>query len=991
MLPSLISSLLPRLNLPATVLPPSIITQPASQAVGLATTAMFFVLDAGARPTYYQWQVNSGGGFANVSTGTGGNTANYTTAAIEVGNDGNVYRCMLSNAGGTTVSGSATLTISSLPVQQLAARFQDNTDGIVLNGDFQEESNQGITNYTIQMLCRIVAETNNAQLLTLPNTGNGRTVFLQYNGSGQLTLGDSQSGSVAFATDPPVNTWLLVTLSSDPGNARQLRATWARCNPDQANTVTTVTRANGIEASVLPTTFRVHGGGVATGFASGLDVQYVRAYLNYRSDAQIIADRQGFDPTGARFWWVFRNNGSGGVEVIDVGPIGTRTPTSVLGAVLLTDGPTVPNYGTPAPPESTVPPLAVAHPYVYVNDTPTRTRLQAALTANEFGANKFRNMVNNELATPGVNYGFNAWNAALMYALTGTVSYGNFAVAKVDAYVAAEEARIAANTMTAISGDVYLEVGPELKNLGLTFDWCYSLMTPLQRTRWIAYANQACYNIEFPSLAEWGGNLWPWNGWSVNNPANNYYYSHLEAYMFTGLGTYGDNAGAQHWLNRFRLIKLRDQAFPYFDSLLVGGGSREGTGYGTAVRGLLKLYDWWEKSTGERIADLTTHTLSSFYWTMHTIVPTLNFLVHTGDHARDATAALYDYHREYLQGMLALYPSEIISGVAKTLLAASSVPTVLYSLSFYTDFINNYPAITSRPLTDLNTAYYGSGTGNIFFRSAWNTTAAMIHMMCGPFTESHAHQDQGSILLYCRTWLGVDANSYSASGINPEVITHNLVRIVIAGSVVQQVGYLAPSVLYALHDEAQYSYAGGNITPIYNGHASISKVEREIVLLKPGKVAVILDRVDVVGAGISRIFGMNGYVNPSIAGGVTTFVNGAGTLALHRLAPTGITTTAGAVGGGFPGVFRADADHNVGTSTVFLHVAVMDGGVSSITRIDEGGIIGADIQFADGTQAFVRFSIAGRGGNIIIENASNTQIVNETFATTVETLPLLTV
>lgn len=987
MLPSLIHTLYPRIRVPGAVAPVSILVHPASQTVNLGSTMTLSVSDVGNRPAYYQWQVDTGGGFVNVTGGSGANTPTYVTPTLVEADDGNLYRVLIVNAGGTTISNVATLTLASLPVQQVAARFQGNADGLT---SLAEIADAGITNYTIEMLCRIVAETNNAQLFTLPNTGNGRTVFLQYNGSSQLTLGDSQSGSIVFTTDPPVNTWLLVTLSSDPSNSRQLRATWARCNPDQPSTVTTMTRANGIEPSVLPTTFRINGGAVATGFASGLDVQYVRAYDNYRSDAQIITDRQLADPTGCLFWWKFADDGGGGVTVTDEGPIGTFTPTTMVGAALVTDGPVVPNVSDPAPPESTVPPLASAHPYVYLNDAATVTRLQTSLTNNDAPAVRFRNMVNNELAAPGTNYAFNAWNAALMYRLTGTTSYGTFAVNMVETFVAAEEARIAANTMPVIAGDVYLEVGPILKNVCLVFDWCYSLLTAGQRTRWINYANQACFNLQFPSQAEWGGNPWPWNGWSVNNPANNYYYSHLEAFMYNGLGTYGDNPQAQNWMNRFRLIKLRDQAFPYFDAELVGGGSREGTGYGTAVRSLLGLYDWWEKSTGERIADLTTHTLSSFYWTMHTIVPTLNFIVHTGDHARDATGALYDYHREYLQNMIALYPAQTIAGAAKTLLANSSVTQMAQSLSFFNDFINFFPAIAAQPLTTLYPTYYGSGTGNVFMRSSWTDTAALVHFMCGPFTESHAHQDQGSILLYCRSWLGVDANSRSASGINFEVILHNLVRIEASGSVIGQTAYQNPSILYALHDETLYSYTGGNILPIYNGDPRITKVEREIVLHKAKKVAVIVDRVNTSGAGLSRIFGFNSYVNPSVVGDVTTITNSPGTLVLHRLAPTGITATSGPVGGGYTNVWRTDAAHNVGNESVFLHVAVMDGGVSTVTRIDEGGIIGAQILYSDGTELQVRFSIAGRGGSILIEDASNVALVNEALSpTTIASLPLL--
>ena len=83
-----------------------------------------------------------------------------------------------------------------------------------------------------------------------------------------------------------------------------------------------------------------------------------------------------------------------------------------------------------------------------------------------------------------------------------------------------------------VAGDSYLYVGDMIGDLAITYDWCSTLLTPSQRTRWAAYAEQAVTNVWNPDQAEWGGQPFPWSGWSIDDPANNYFYSFLEATMF---------------------------------------------------------------------------------------------------------------------------------------------------------------------------------------------------------------------------------------------------------------------------------------------------------------------------------------------------------------------------------------------------------------------------------------------------------------------------
>jgi len=129
------------------------------------------------------------------------------------------------------------------------------------------------------------------------------------------------------------------------------------------------------------------------------------------------------------------------------------------------------------------------------------------------------------------DYGFSAADAAYMYKLTGQGQYATLAVSMVEQQVSDAEAAIAANTRPDISGDDYLDVGPMLEDLALTYDWCADHVSPTQKTRWANYAEQAVWNIWNYDNASWGGNPFPWNGWGVNDPANNYHYSFLRATM----------------------------------------------------------------------------------------------------------------------------------------------------------------------------------------------------------------------------------------------------------------------------------------------------------------------------------------------------------------------------------------------------------------------------------------------------------------------------
>jgi parallel beta-helix repeat protein len=91
--------------------PPSVTTDPADIAVDEGQTAMFIVVATGEGTLTYQWQKNG----VDVTGGTGATTDTYTTPATVMADDGAVFHCIVSNAGGNTPSNTATLTVDMLP------------------------------------------------------------------------------------------------------------------------------------------------------------------------------------------------------------------------------------------------------------------------------------------------------------------------------------------------------------------------------------------------------------------------------------------------------------------------------------------------------------------------------------------------------------------------------------------------------------------------------------------------------------------------------------------------------------------------------------------------------------------------------------------------------------------------------------------------------------------------------------------------------------
>ena len=92
---------------------PMVTTQPMDVAICENNDVDFWVVSVSAIPQTYQWQVDNGGGFADI---IGETSTTLTLTNVQAGSNGNMYRVVISNTCGTINSSAAMLTVWTTPV-----------------------------------------------------------------------------------------------------------------------------------------------------------------------------------------------------------------------------------------------------------------------------------------------------------------------------------------------------------------------------------------------------------------------------------------------------------------------------------------------------------------------------------------------------------------------------------------------------------------------------------------------------------------------------------------------------------------------------------------------------------------------------------------------------------------------------------------------------------------------------------------------------------
>jgi hypothetical protein len=109
----------------STGIAPTIDTQPQATAAAPGSTATFTV--AATNATSYQWQLDSGSGFANIS---GATSTSYETPELTELNNGDEYRVVVTGPGGSTTSNAVVLTVQLIGDRYISPTGDDDADGL---------------------------------------------------------------------------------------------------------------------------------------------------------------------------------------------------------------------------------------------------------------------------------------------------------------------------------------------------------------------------------------------------------------------------------------------------------------------------------------------------------------------------------------------------------------------------------------------------------------------------------------------------------------------------------------------------------------------------------------------------------------------------------------------------------------------------------------------------------------------------------------------
>ena len=413
-------------------------------------------------------------------------------------------------------------------------------------------------------------------------------------------------------------------------------------------------------------------------------------------------------------------------------------------------------------------------------------------------------------------YVFTATDIAFMARLDGGAQYCPKAVTMADAYAAKVDASIAAggqpnwggdaNGSDGISSDSYLNIGGHMRDFALPMKWCATSMTPAQAAHWTGIMVQSLYNLWNPTLAKWGGRPYPWSGWALTDPGDNYFYSFTAATMWYEWVTGDAQYDARTW----------PVAAAYFNTIPTGG-SEEGMGYGTSHKSLFESYRFEKNLTGNDYTD--AHLTNSIpYWVWGTTPDFLRFGA-IGDNSRVSNPSLWDYQWVLVSMAREQTPNAAMRSLAAWWLKKADPSCAMTNSINYRDGLTLDCADGTAPTA---LTYWGQSTGDFFWRTSWTDPHALWGLIrAGKYDQSHAHQDQGNVELYANgTWLTTDESVNSHSGIQQGPQNSTTLRFEHNGAVARQVYGSTSTMTVAGTDPATGIHTTANLQPAMGNAAT---------------------------------------------------------------------------------------------------------------------------------------------------------------------------
>jgi len=613
----------------------------------------------------------------------------------------------------------------------------------------------------------------------------------------------------------------------------------------------------------------------------------------------------------------------------------------------------------------------------------------AALNAN-YASSTLRSTTLSEVG--GANqYAYRLYDIALGYAIENDAAVGQYAVDEVEAIVANHESAFA----PFIAGDIApiranaqvfaydrgLYAHQTIKSIALTFDWCYDLLTPTQRTRWMDVCMQIMYAILNPydarihnngNSVDWedtpGGNN-PYT-WAWDTVSSNYHHHHIAGLAVAALAfkdmpaiTYTMQSGnvsldSDYWLNELTTVQLPRMAV-LFDQML-GGGSIEGTNYGKAIHDLYYARAMMRWSTGvDHFAPIATYLESTVMWRAFLTMPDLygsNDTPLSLSHGRNATEPTAVITRDEVYSYaeaLAGNESHPFAGELKKMISqhqyypSGGIWARMQGLGFIMRPV--YDAITEAATYDnMPKVWAASHAGDNILRTGFDADDISVSLRSGELhSGNHAHDDATSVTLWKNGFLigtgqqnrspqdhylggtSVAFDSEDRANVSLVGVGNNTAAWYTADSNVYFT-YL-PDTLYVEDNSGSDGdlYASVEGAPTYGIGSNVTKQQRDVVLIDG--VLLVFDRIECTNAE-NVILQWNTYHDSTINGDTFSWGNGNANAELTLLTHTANwtkTDRATTVRLG-TGLYAHRSDLGSATSHSVLSAINIDGAATSI-------------------------------------------------------------
>jgi hypothetical protein len=415
--------------------------------------------------------------------------------------------------------------------------------------------------------------------------------------------------------------------------------------------------------------------------------------------------------------------------------------------------------------------------------------LSAYDLTNTVAVERFKSVIKSAVSTyPSLPYMFAATDSAMGWKMFAIPGADELAVKQFRVYMKTEvRDLLAAGIKPKIAFDSYLYAGGQVRDLALTIDWCGHLLTAEEITEAKLFINQVCFNLANYSKSNWGGIpdiyndgiIDNYNGWARNDPLNNYFYSHLNVFVYAYLVNPTPINKAYLDARLELLIKL----WSAWDK-----GSPEGTGYGLALASLFQIIRVLSESTGTEFPVITSLAEKTIEFWFHCSIRDYKSgkfaeIIPLMDHSRISRHFIDDPDRSLILNARALPVSQKYKDMATAWLGEISHTKMRLASNCHVDLLDH----GKTKYFPVETSYLANSSGHYLWRSDWTKDATVVSYACGPNDQAHDQDDQGAFQLYHKGYpQAVTGNMMSHSGILDGAQHHNGLCFYLNGVPVRQ-------------------------------------------------------------------------------------------------------------------------------------------------------------------------------------------------------------